>query len=382
MPDLGGGPSPRGEVCGGFADGTLVVLGGDEGNALNCNPNPKPVADAWTFGVCSGWSALDAGGVPPRTRAASVTDDNGRVFIYGGRFRTSASGNYDLRGDLWQWDKPGGWQVIDDGTAGPKARSSTVLAVDPVTGFLWLHGGNASASGASFSPLSDTWWYDPAAGAWQKLTTTGKVPAARIMHAGAITRDGKYLVIFSGGDAQAFTGPFLADTWRLDLATHTWTQLAKTGPQPKARIFASMVATGGSDLLVFGGHDDGEVGNRNDVWKLDAEAGIWTQLRAGDLGADGTSDTINQPANAPCDFPGNFMAVDLNSPERRESALWTWDTKTGKAWLFGGKSDCGTLRDVWAFDPASATWTGVDDSPKGWSCLRYSSPCSHLCGGG
>ena len=382
LPDLSGGPSPRGESSGGFAGGVLMAISGDAGVAVQCNPSPKPVADSWTFTPCSGWAAIAATSAPtPRARAASTNDDGGSVYLFGGRFRTGTSGPYTLYADTWRWNADSGWQQVDDGSAGPKARSSAVLGVDPSSGVLWLHGGNASTSGATFTPLGDTWFLDPAAGAWQSFKTTGKAPGARIMHSGAVTRDGNYLVIHGGGDANAFVGPFFGDTWRLDLHTGAWSQIGATGDAPAARILGAMVASGGPRTLLFGGHDDGAVGNRNDIWELDAEIGTWTLLRAGDTGVGDDPNLTWKKPNGVCDFPGDFMKLDLESPERRESVLFSWDTSGKRAWLFGGKSDCGTLRDVWSFDPATAKWTNHDDTPKGWSCLRYVSPCSHLCGG-
>jgi hypothetical protein len=383
LADLSSGPSPRGESFGGFGGGSLLTLSGDEGVAQNCNPAPKPVADGWTFTPCVGWSSVDASNAPsPRARAVSTSDGGSNVWVFGGRWRTASSGNYTLRNDTWQWSKASGWAQIDDGsTGGPKGRSSAVLGIDPTTGFLWLHGGNASNNGLAFTPLSDVWFFDPAFGGWQLMKTTGKAPVARIMHAGTVTRDGKWLVLFGGGDANAFQGPFFSDTWRMDLQTGAWEEIATSGSKPAARILGSMVASGGSKVLLFGGHDGGDVGNRNDIWQLDVDAGTWTVLRKGDLGKGGDPDVLFKPANAACDFPADFMQLDLDSPERRESALLSWDDAGQKAWLFGGKGDCGPLRDVWTFDPGSSKWQVVDDTPKGWSCLRYVTPCGHLCGG-
>lgn len=380
LPNLTGGPSARGESFGGFSAGKFMVMSGDEGVAANCNPSPKPVANGWIFTPCVGWSAVDEKAAPdPRARAAS-TSDGKLLYVFGGRYRT-AVGNYTLRNDTWVWSTADGWQPLDDGTNGPKARSSTVLGIDTTTGTLWLHGGNASNNGLNFTPLGDVWSFTLGQAGWKSFKTTGKAPVARIMHAGAVTSDGKWLVIHGGGDANAFQGPFFGDTWRLDLKTGAWEEIGSGGAAPAARILGSMVAIGGSKVLLFGGHDDGAVGNRNDVWQLDADSGAWTVLRKGDLGKGGDPDAIFNKANGQCDFPSDFMQLDMDSPERRESALLSWDVSGKKVWLFGGKGDCGPLRDVWAFDPVKAQWTSHDDTPKGWSCLRYITPCSHLCGG-
>lgn len=209
LPNLTGGPSARGESFGGFSAGKFMVMSGDEGVAANCNPSPKPVANGWIFTPCVGWSAVDEKAAPdPRARAAS-TSDGKLLYVFGGRYRT-AVGNYTLRNDTWVWSTADGWQPLDDGTNGPKARSSTVLGIDTTTGTLWLHGGNASNNGLNFTPLGDVWSFTLGQAGWKSFKTTGKAPVARIMHAGAVTSDGKWLVIHGGGDANAFQGPFLA----------------------------------------------------------------------------------------------------------------------------------------------------------------------------
>ena len=415
-PPLGGGPSPRGDLAGGFVGDRLLVLYGDEGVPQSCQSNPKAALDAWIFSPCGGWQAMTGVQPPPRARAASAVDAaSQRLYFFGGRHRAAKPGSgsackvnaecptseectsgackvnaanlYSVYRDLWAWDAAtSAWSLLADGKSAPPARSNAVLAVRPDDGSLWLHGGNASGNGLNFTPLADTWRYDPATAAWKVVTTTGKPPSARLFHAGAITSDGQSLVIFSGGDAGAFIGPFLGDTWRLDLETLAWKVLPKSGPQPLPRIKAGLLAIPGQKrLLMFGGHDDGAVGNRNDLWWLDPATGAWEVVRAGDLGKDNDPDVPFKKANAFCDFPPDFTQLDKDSPERREAFVWGWDPARKQAWLFGGKSDCGLLRDVWTLNPAALDsptvqpWQVVDDTPTGWSCGRYLSPCNTLC---
>lgn len=381
-PNLAGGPSARGDVSGGFVGGRLAIVYGDDGVPVQCQPAPHATNDVWWFDPCKGWEAMGGTLPPPRARASSASDAaNGLLYLYGGRYRAASSGTYTVRGDLWRLDaKTGTWLELSDGAGGPVPRSNAVLALRPKSGTLLLHGGNSSSDGLSFGPLGDVWSYDPAAGAWAKQATTGTAPAARLFHAGTVTSDDKYLVLFGGGDANAFQGPFFRDVWRLDLSTWDWKKLTPTGLVPLGRIKSGLIAVPGeARLLLFGGHDDGPVGNRNDLWWLDPETGEFTAAHIGDLGENNDPDVPLKTPAAFCDFPPDFTAIDKTAPERREAFLWDYDPQTKKIWLFGGKSDCGDLRDVWTLDPATLTWETIDDTPKGWSCQRYLNPCSTLC---
>ncbi|MSP90998.1 MAG: hypothetical protein EXR79_04215 [Myxococcales bacterium] len=407
-PNLAGGPSPRGDVGGGFAAGRLAVLFGDDGPPLQCQSNPKATTDGWLLDPCVGWKKLVGDGPPPRARSASATDAvAGHVYVYGGRYRSAASSGtlctgtagcpvsetcsgskcqvgtkYTVYGDLWRLDvKAETWTLLDEGKApAPQPRSNTVLARHPQDSALWVMGGNLSGDGLAFAPMNDTWRYDVPTGVWAKQETKGPVPAARLFHSGVITADGTALIVVGGGGVGAFQGPFYRDAWRLDLANLTWSKLLAPAQQPMARIKAGLLAVPGQKrLLYFAGHDDGAVGNRNDLWWLDPVTGAWDVARIGDLGAGNDPDVPLKKANAFCDFPPDFTDVDLDSPERREAFLFDWDPKAQRAWLFGGKSDCGTLRDVWTLDPLKVQWTAIDDSTKGWSCVRYLKPCQTLC---
>lgn len=380
LPDLSGGPKARGDSAGGVIAGKLRIFWGDQGVPKDCNPATSVSSDAWRFTPCVGWSPEAPDGLPPqRLRAASATDhDHDVLFVYGGRDK--AKSGYTVFGELWKLEA-GAWTLLHDGKNGPPKRSSTVLALQPGAQKLWLFGGNASADGLAFQPLADLWSYDLATNEWTQHKPP-KGPKAREFHAGAITNDGHSLVIVGGGDANAFTGPFLHDVWRLDLETLTWTQLPQVQPMPMARIRSGLLAIPGQDkLLYFGGHDDGAVGHRNDLWWLDPASGAWSVARKGDDGQGGDPDVPNDAPDpkAFCTFAPDFTVVDAQSPERREGFLWDWDPGRKRVVLFGGKSDCGALRDVWTWDPATLHWAADDDTTTGWSCERYLSPCSTLC---
>ena len=121
---------------------------------------------------------------------------------------------------------------------------------------------------------------------------------------------------------------------------------------------------------MFGGHDSGDLGNNNQVWAFELAQGRWTRLSQGDV--------FNAPASGVCDFPPDFTNVDLKSPERRGFGAFASDGQ-GRAWLFGGKTDCGNADDVWSLDLGATVWTEQRMARQGEMCVRNSDTCEGMC---
>lgn len=94
-------------------------------------------------------------------------------------------------------------------------------------------------------------------------------------------------------------------------------------------------------------------------------------------------DQINQPITNMCDPSSQFATYDKNSPERRASHIFT---VTGdKAFMFGGRTDCGTANDSWYFNLNNFTWENLNESISGMTCYRAGrndcdDPGSKMCG--
>ena len=179
---------------------------------------------------------------------------------------------------------------------------------------------------------------------------------------------GDTLVVFGG--AAGFNPPYFNDTFALDLTTDTWREIGAAGaPQP--RFGAEVIADPDRNrVLVAFGHDDTNLGNRNDVWALDLGSETWTELHVGDV--------PNNPPTGMCDFPADFTTLEPDSPERRYSVGLAY--AGGRALIFGGKADCGYLNDVWSLDLANGAWTNVRTSTGGEVCLRTGrTDCTTLC---
>jgi hypothetical protein len=378
---MGGGPTPvaRGDVAGALdSDGTaFVVFGGDEG-VPPCNgfAQHKHVGDTWVLDTaCGVWHQAQSSGPPARARHSMALDtSSGKAFLFGGRTSSGTAGPYTLFNDVWSFDfATESWAQIQTSGQGPSARSNTAIAVDPEGHELVVFGGNTDTTGLAFTPLNDTFVLDLGTGAWRQIAQN-PAPSARLFHAMAVDPEARKVYVWSGGDANAFTGPFLLDVWALDLASESWSQVQTGGMPPNGRIKHGLAFdTVGKRLVTFGGHDDGAVGNENDLYVLDitTSPATWSKLPPGD--------TENKPSTGTCMFPPDFTVIDKSAPERRDGFAFG-ARADGRAFVvFGGYSDCGLLADAWWWADGSQVWTPTTQSPVGLSCLRVQTSCTSLC---
>ena len=356
----------------------MLVFGGDKAVAV-CGDIPAHTnaSDTWILDVggCA-WRAVAAGAGPgARARHAAVLDhDKNRALIFGGRTRAGTSGPYTLMNDVWSFDfATEAWSKVAATGALPSARSNAAAVLDH--GKLIVFGGSTSTDGLQFIPQNDTFSLDLATNVWSAVASTSTKPPARLFHAMAVDEASRVAYLFSGGGANAFMGPFFTDVWALDLAAQTWSQVTTTGDAPRGRINHGMVYDASRKRLVtFAGHDDGPLGNGNDLFALDltASPAAWTNLSKGDV--------PNKAPNGQCGFPPDFTTIDKAAPERRSAFVFAPRVDGSGFMVFGGKSDCGVLSDAWYWSASSLRWTTLKATPVGLSCLRTSTTCSGLCG--
>ncbi len=353
------------------ATGLLWVFGGDVGPTVMCIPAPAFEADTWRYDAdCDQWTRIETATAPSaRSRAASALDTRRRrLVMFGGRYRAGASGNYTLYNDVWALDfATQSWARVETTGGGPSARANAAAAYDPMTDELLVHGGNTSVSGLQFQPQSDLWALNLGTNAWRRITATGG-PSARLFHGATVA--GRALYVLGGGGANAFQGPFFKDLWRLDLASSMWTQVLDANDDIAGRINPALVADGDGVLLLTG-HDDGSLGNRNDVIGV-TSAGAVTVHVAGDQ--------LNQPPAGFCDFPAEFVVPQADTPERRSAGVVAPDPARGRVVVYGGKTDCGLAGDVWLFDTSARRWRISRGTTDGMSCARQNrTSCRTLC---
>jgi N-acetylneuraminic acid mutarotase len=295
-----------------------------------------PAANVWAWisgddspglpGVYGTKGVASPNNVPgSREDAASWSDTNGRLWLFGG-WGPDAEGHWGYLNDLWRFDtttEDWTWVSGSDaysqrgvyGTKGvaapenvPGGRVPAVSWIDS-NGKLWLFGGVGYDSiGETSGGLNDMWRFDPRTMEW--VWVSGDV--------------------FSGRPA-------------------TYGIKGVTLPSNDPGMIGGAVAwiDPEDNLWLFGG--SGMTGNGlNALWKFDTTSLQWTWISGSDfpdqMGSYGTKG----------------VASASNVPGARINAL-AWPGASGEFWLFGGQgysdTDRGSLNDLWKFDPASREWT-------------------------
>ena len=172
---------------------------------------------------------------------------------------------------------------------------------------------------ATSSPSSE-----PEPVAWSPLTVSG--PAAREDHTWTVDPSSGIAYLFGGRDGATVFG----DTWALDLATDTWSQLAPS-TAPPARFGHEAVWADGIGLVIFAGQAG--IAFFGDLWAFDPDAGQWSQLPA---------------------------AGDVPTPRYGSCAAIGPD---GRLWISHGfTQDQVRFADTRAYDFATSAWT--DETPS------------------
>ena len=366
-------PPPRDDMAyAADADcGRLFMFFGDGSVPTACNvPRTAHLTDGFVYDARRGaWFQLNPENQGPvaRDRAAAIWDSaRARFVMTGGRSGPSLARTY--HDDVWAYaPDTNRWERLDLGAEPrPTGRMDFLMVADPEGDrFIVSHGGQLRPN-LSFAVFDDTWAFDLDQGTWSRLATTGESPPGRVYPSGALDPRRRQMWLFGGSGENAFVEPPTRTMAVLDLVTGAWTRLPPDASWPKARFNAAMIHDPERDrMLLFGGHDDTDLGNDNDLHAFDLDRRRWSLLRSGDqLNAD----PIDQ-----CNFPGNFTLADLESPERRAAHLLA-AISPDAAVLFGGNTDCGVANDTWSLDLGSDTWSQLTASPVGMTCPRTGNP--------
>jgi N-acetylneuraminic acid mutarotase len=276
-------------------------------------------------------------------------------------------------------DLPGSYGTL--GSAGPSNVPGARLGAASVTdadGRLWLFGGFGHDAAGAEGWLDDLWMFDPASGRWTWVSgsdtngpegvygTKGTADAANLP-------GGRYLAnawFDAGGSFWAFGGEgldyagtrgYLNDLWKYDLESGQWTwisgaevaagtasygtvDVASSSNLPGARVAAVSWIDAAGAFWIFGGFGmDSASATRwlNDLWTYSVDDAEWTWISGSDTGgAAGSYGTLG-------------TADPSNVPGARYSPV-NWIDAQGHLWLFGGygagsAGKGGWLNDLWSF---------------------------------
>jgi uncharacterized repeat protein (TIGR01451 family) len=240
-------------------DREIVILYG--GNATGW-----PYEDTtWEFDGTD-WISVATTLSPAARYGAQMGYDGSQIILFGGSDESDTALN-----QTWVYSDTE-WSQLSPATA-PLSRTYHSLAADPISGTLYLFGGNDETA-----YFNDLWQYEE--GTWSEITLTGDKPQPRTLTALTYDMDNNRLLLFGG---RSVTGTLLADLWTFDLSTETWQLLddgggpsSGSGTSPPARQAHSLTydpATG-QVVLVGGTTDEGDT-LLDDTWHY-TDSG-WTE---------------------------------------------------------------------------------------------------------
>lgn len=303
----------------------VVLFAGMDANIL---------ADTWEHDGTTWANVSPVVSPPPRRYHAMCYDSaRGRTIVHGG------DDGVTILTDTWEYD--GTTWLRTAIAAAPTPRLNSVLAYDIARRRVVLFGGDDPTG----RPLADTWEYDGTQ--WTAVTPVVSPPARS--RATMVYDSARGTVVLHGGfDTQAVSGNVyglpLGDSWTFDGTT--WKRVnAMPRPVDRAlhtaafdRTRGRMLVHSGAGHIVQGGHGGGSSTTMpRDTWAFDGSA--WTQL-----------DAIGPPA--------------------RYSAAMAFDSRRGRALLFGGYDQKNMLADLWEWRPAPS----ASSTRHGLACTGSTTP--------
>lgn len=213
---------------------------------------------------------------------------------------------------------------------GPQPLEHGVFFVDESAGAAYLlHG---SGYNPQWVPVAETWRFDLASNTWSSWTPAGPVPEPFAAGRGATVR-GKNVAYVHGG----YTGDprtderSLDELYRVDLGTGAFTQLTSSGGPGPRQLHAAAYDEQTDRLVVFGGIGSGLYG---DTWiaTFDGGAPTWSPVSA----------------KGPSARYGAFYALDAES---RRFVVWSG------AQAPSASDPINAAQDAWALDLDSLSWS-------------------------
>jgi len=262
------------------------------------------------------------------------------------------------------------WTNITPGSgSAPAARAWASAVFDAQNRRMVIFGGRAA------SDFNDIWAFDLATHTWTDLTpSAGSAPAARRTPGSGYDAAAHRMVTWSGQSS----GGFFNDAWSFDLTTNTWTLLSPTGGPPNIRYgVAATWDPAAGELVTFAGFTN--MGRFDDTWRLDPALQTWTDvspttsplercLHAACYDAIGGRMIMygGQNAGARDDIWAFDFATDswadltpVSRPAGRFFASVVYDDANRRVTVFGGTTNSGKTNEVWGFDLWTEAWTQI-----------------------
>jgi len=248
------------------SDGHEIVLFGGFGF-----PNNNTLDDTWSW-AHGEWAQLSPAASPPARSAHSMGSLGESVVLFGGYNATGADTESATMNDTWTWD--GTTWTEAHPVSSPPARAFGSLA--QLGNRLVLFGG----ADPNNDNLNDTWVWDGST--WTEIVTAASPPASFTQTMASL---GNTVVLFSADD-----GADVTNVWIFDGSTWSAQPLpAVTAPA----LDHATAAISGTQVLLYGGYDDGDQNPLND------RGWAWDGAKWNGLGVS-SGPAMNASGSTPC----------------------------------------------------------------------------------
>ncbi|CEG76179.1 hypothetical protein RMATCC62417_11111 [Rhizopus microsporus] len=226
-------------------------------------------------------SSLKGEQLARRKQHTAVSDNEGRVWLWGGVSDVSTYGGPPIYYNTWTVIDTNTWTIsrpsVENNPPPRIDHTATIISNKYILitgGVMYSHDVANPADNLTLNPvsMSSLLLFDIQNNRWHNVTAGGNIPAPRRGHSAVLSLDGRKIIIFGGGATDGRSAQF-NDVFILELSTMQWTAPAIEGIPPKPRKYHKSTIIG-NYLLVMFGIGDGDTGF-DDVNLLSTTSWTW-----------------------------------------------------------------------------------------------------------
>ncbi|CEP16492.1 hypothetical protein [Parasitella parasitica] len=252
-----------------------------------------------------------------RKQHTAVSDDQGRVWLWGGLSDMSTYGGPNVYYNAWTIIDTQTWSAtypqVDNNPPPRIDHTATMISnkyILIIGGVIYSHDVTDPTGQLALNPvsMSSLLLFDIANSQWITITAGGNIPAPRRGHSAVLSLDGKSVIVFGGGMPEDKSTQ-MNDVFILELATMRWTAPSIKGVPPKPRRYHKAYLVDNFMLVAFGLSGDNT--GFDDVNILSTSSWSWTtQYTANVAWLSGNTSSTN---GAVRNNTGNITDHDPNS---------------------------------------------------------------------